>query len=79
MLAGVFRYLGLLAYGNGGRNESEPIKRWIWEESKQVMETSFRFLERVDPVDYVEGIAGGGMLQYAPQHILCGDDFADRY
>ena len=59
----VFAYLNLL--------REQGSQEWIFEETRNVAETQFRFLSQRDPMDYVSGLASQ-MHSYPAEQFLSG-------
>lgn len=64
IVACVFTYIGMLV--------REGPQDWVWEETKNTYDMSFRFLEKEEPSDITVTLANA-MHRYAPEHVLSGD------
>ena len=61
----IFAYIGML-------KRSGP-QDWIWEELKDMSDMKFRFMDKVDPSDYVTRLANH-LQTYEPVHAIAGSE-----
>ncbi len=66
----LFSYIGML--------RQQGPQEWLYDESSQLAELSFRFHEPVEPINYVSALAAG-MHYYDPRDVLRGPYMMDRF
>lgn len=66
----IFQYIDIL--------RREGVKRWIYDEQKDLAEIQFRFKEKPSASDYVTRLAEN-MQKYAPEHVISGDFLCYEY
>lgn len=70
VLALLFQYLRMLR-GAG-------VQRWLWDETREIADFSFRFLEKSDPTDYVADLAVN-MHRHGDAEVISGEQLAWEY
>lgn len=70
IIGSVFEYLNLI--------DRKGIKKWIFDENRQLAEIDFRFRESPSPLSYVRGLAASLHL-YPPQDVIVGPYLYERF
>ena len=68
----VFAYVGLM------RGAGASFRKWVWEESRDIAASKFRFKAKNNPINYTTALASNMQL-YSPEHSISGPHLLRTY